>query len=316
MDAVIAWVDGNDPSFRKRLNEYGSPKALKREDVGGRTRYASVGEIFWCVVSLNRFAPFIDRIFIITDGQDPELGGQLRKYFPDGGIPITIVDHKEIFRGYEEYLPVFNSRAIETMMWRVPGLSERFIYLNDDFMLCSQVTPEAFFTPDGCPVCYAEKYGTLKTKILNELKPEKGGQKKVSYKASMLAAAEMLGCGPYILKINHTPRPLLKSFYEEYYSARPEAIVRNISHRFRDSSQYNTQELFYLSKYREGKCVLRSVRKHLFYFEPKKKPEYLELKMLKFNIHNYEFVCFNSLDKATPDDLSKIELWINQRLGL
>ena len=54
---------------------------------------------------------------------------------------MHVVDHREVFAGYEQFLPTFSSRAIESMLWRIPDLSERFLYLNDDFMLLRPVTP-------------------------------------------------------------------------------------------------------------------------------------------------------------------------------
>ena len=50
MDAVITWVDGNDPSFREKLNRYATNNDQKRDDVGSTTRFADNGEIFWCEI--------------------------------------------------------------------------------------------------------------------------------------------------------------------------------------------------------------------------------------------------------------------------
>jgi len=61
IDAVITWVDGNDPEHRRKRAEYGSDSLFKIKDIASSTRYASVGEIFWCVASLNRFAPWIHK---------------------------------------------------------------------------------------------------------------------------------------------------------------------------------------------------------------------------------------------------------------
>lgn len=317
MDALIAWVDGSDPVFQEKIARYRSAREGGLDDVAGSTRYASIGEILWCVVSINRFAKgFIDRILILTDGQDPALEGELSRIFPEGFIPMRTVSHETIFKGYEEYLPVFNSRAIETLMWNIPDLSEKFVYFNDDFLLAAPVTEEDFFTADGGVVCYGDRYSALWTKILQVFKPVHRGHRRVSYKASMLEAWKMVGKGQRMIRINHTPRALLKSVYRDYYSAHPEAVVRNVRHRFRDSSQYNTQELFYLLARKEGRCVLRSPRGRLFYFMPKEKKGYLQRKMALLMGHPYKFVCFNSLDHAAPEDRAVIENWIEGRLGL
>ena len=127
IDAVITWVDGDDPRHRAKREQYGNRRMLSQNDVAGNTRYASLGEIFYCVASLNRYAPWLNKIYIVTDEQNPMLDEWLANHFPEGTIPMEIVDHKVIFRGYEEFLPTFNSISIESMTWRIPGLSEHYI---------------------------------------------------------------------------------------------------------------------------------------------------------------------------------------------
>ncbi|MBR1707154.1 MAG: Stealth CR1 domain-containing protein [Bacteroidales bacterium] len=316
IDAVITWVDGNDPSHRQRMQAFGAASVFSRQDVAGDTRYASLGEIFWCVASLNRFAPFLRRIFLVTDGQDPHLEPFLEREFPEGYIPVEIVDHKVVFAGYENYLPVFNSIAIETMQWRIPGLSEHFIMLNDDFMLAAPVTPADFFTPEGWPVCYAERYSLPWARFTRAIKPRRDGRRKVTFKGVMLHAADMLGQKGWFLRLDHTPRPLLRSFYEQWFAAHPESLVRNIRHRFRDADQFSTEELQYLSLYRQGRCRIVSPAGCLFFLQPKHKFRYVERKMARLRRENCKFCCFNSLDLAAPDDRRTILSWISSRLDI
>ena len=128
IDAVITWVDGNDPVLKKKRDAWLTEKHEdKSEDIAGPSRYSSSGELFFCVASILKFATFIRRIFIVTDGQDPHLDNFLRMNFPDTKTEIRIIDHTDIFKGYEQYLPTFNSLAIETMLYRIPDLSEYFI---------------------------------------------------------------------------------------------------------------------------------------------------------------------------------------------
>lgn len=317
IDIVIPWVDGNDPAHVEKLKKWGKGGVLSLSDVGGQTRYASIGEIFVCVASINRFAPFVRKIFIVTDSQDPKLDAFLDANFPEGHIPVEIVDHKVIFKGYESYLPVFNSRAIETMLWRIPGLSEHFVLMNDDFLIVSPLKADDFFLSDGRPVCYARKYSTRFGKIVRFLKPPKNGHKNISFKQSMMTAASIVGEGCYFLRLEHTPRPLLRSWYEGFFQTRQDVIIKNISCRFRDLSQYNAEELEYLPLYREGKCVLRAPFPSLVYMEPKNKRDYLKKKMALLEADKEaKFCCFNSLDQASQDDVKMITEWIFDRVGL
>ena len=50
----------------------------------------------------------------------------------------------------EEILPTFNSHAIELHMHKIKGLSEHFVYFNDDMILNAPVAPEYYFR-NGLP---------------------------------------------------------------------------------------------------------------------------------------------------------------------
>ena len=315
IDAVITWVDGNDPAHRASRERYGDKAAFARDDVAGSTRYASIGEIFWCVASINRFAPFINKIYIITDNQDPHLDDFLQRNFPQGHIPVEIVDHKTIFSGYEQWLPVFNSLAIETMMWRIPGLSERFIYFNDDCMLAAPATEADFFTPDGV-VCYASRQLTALTDLTRAWKTlMHGGQKQVTFKGLLRNAVSVAGGGAWYLRYGHTPKALLRSFFEEFYGAHPEAMLRNIRHRFRDATQFTTEEVQYMTLCRSGRCEVRKDDK-LFFFQMKNRPGYLDRKLRRLEEGSYIFCCFNSLDKLPEEERAKVVGWIERRLNI
>jgi len=306
IDAVITWVDGNDPAHAAKMAAYGAPQKFAEEDVAGKTRYASVGEIYWCIASLRKFAPFLRKIFLITDGQDPHI--------PEGNIPVEVVDHRVIFRGYESCLPVFNSIAIETVSWRIPGLSEHYLELNDDFLLCAPVTPEDFFTPEGHPVCYCTPVSLPFTRFTRAIKRKENGHRKVTFKGMQLNGARLGGAWWRFFKLDHTPRPLLRSFFEGWFAAHPEQLSHNISFRFRDPSQFSCEELHYIRLHREGRLERRPVKGNLFYMEPKDKPEYIPKKMEKLRSGNYKFCCFNSLDKAAAEDFALVQSWIQDLL--
>ncbi|MBR2064173.1 MAG: Stealth CR1 domain-containing protein [Bacteroidales bacterium] len=275
IDIVIPWVDGNDPVHSANRMKHITKSDESLEDTGGTSRFSSIGEIFYCILSINRFARFVRKIFIVTDGQDPHIEKQLSAMLPEGMIPMEIVDHKVIFRGYEEYLPTFNSRAIEAMIWRIPGLSERFILMNDDFLITGKVGPEDFFQGEKT-VCYAKMYPTWWAKLMRRLRPSRKGHKRISFKDSMINAVDIMGGSSRFMFLGHTPRALRKSFYEDFFENREDVMVRNIRHRFRHADQFNSQELFYISEYKQGRCIVKNTSDSLIYLMPKKKKGYID----------------------------------------
>ena len=304
VDAVITWVDGADPAHAAKMREYGGKYTFVDEDVAGSTRYANEGEIYRCVASIRKFAPFIRTIFIVTDNQDPHI--------PDGNIPVKIVDHKEIFRGHEERLPVFNSVAIETMTWRIEGLAEHYIEFNDDFMLCAPVTRNDFFDDSGNAVCYTKVYSMTYVNFTRKLKPLEHGHKKITFKGLMANGARLAGSRWFMLKIYHTPRALNRVFFEQWFAEHPEQMERNISCRFRDASQFSTEEIFFVRMWKSKRLVLRRAKDHMFYFEPKPKKDYVTRKMAELTDGQWLFCCFNSLDKASEADRKTIIDWMDK----
>lgn len=314
IDLVISWVDGNDPEHKRKLAQYSEDvKFASMDDVAGETRYANLGEINFCVASVNKYMKFIRKIFIITDNQDPDLEVFLSEHFNDP-IPIEIVDHTVIFKDYEEYLPTFNSRAIETLMWRIPGLSEHFLYMNDDFLIIKECRPEDFFI-DGKVVCYADWYSSLWARLLTDLKPRHNGHKTVNFKSSLLNSLEITGGGPRFLYLTHSPRALLKSSFERFYKANPELILRNIRHKFRNIEQYNSQEVFYLNEHRKGNCIVANPKGPVVYLEPKSGKDYFKRKLHRFDSDpRSKFCCFNSLDQASAEDQGLVLDWVSKKI--
>ena len=315
IDAVITWVDGDDPRHRAKREAYGDSKMLKRDDVAGSTRYTSIGEIFYCVASLNRFAPWLNKIYIVTDEQDPMLGEFLAKHFPEGHIPVEIVDHRVIFEGYEEYLPTFNSISIESMTWRIPGLAEHYIEFNDDLILAAPTRPEDFFTDDGKVVCYGKHYKSLYLSLSRLFRRHKDGSRQVSFRQTMQNSAALLGKHRKFIKIYHTPKALLRSVYESYFAGHKANLIANIQHRFRYPSQFNVEELQYLLLQKEGRILLRRAYDDLLYLKPKHDKKYIAEKLAMFDtLPNHKFGCFNSLDQMSEECREMTIAWIKRRI--
>ena len=316
IDAVITWVDGNDPQHIAKRQQYGDTKILNRDDVAGSTRYTSVDEIFYCVASLNKYAPWLNKIYIVTDNQDPMVGDFIQKHFPEGSIPVEIVDHKVIFKGYEEYIPTFNSISIESMTWRIPGLSEHFIEFNDDLILAAPTKPEDFFPREGEVVCYGKAYSTLYITLSHLFRRHRDGSKQVSFRQTMVNAAKLLGYKKSFIKIYHTPKALLRSVYEKFFTEHPDLLIQNISHRFRHYSQYNPEELQYLILRKEGRATMYK-KYNLLYLKPTQDLEYIDKKLAYFDYKPETlFGCFNSLDQMTEEGRAKTIEWISKRIGL
>lgn len=304
IDAVILWVDGDDPVWKEKCDKARNGNQLtRRNDIGGELRFRQMREIDWCVASINKFAPFIRKIFIVTDGQDPHLENTVGKWFKNP-VPVEIVDHKVIFRGYEKYLPLFQCRAIELMVPRIPGLAEHFVYFNDDFLLTNNVRPEDWFTPDGKVVDYGGWMPNVLLDILHFLKPKKNGLKAVGYKDTMMNSAKLLGFNRTFI-MRHNPHAQLKSAGLRLLSEYPEVVEINCKDKFRTALQFNPQEARQLLAFSEGKLLIRSASGKVLFLKPfADRPRYLRnhLKPYMNGRPLPLFTCINSIAMADPDD--------------
>ncbi|MDR3208272.1 MAG: Stealth CR1 domain-containing protein [Rickettsiales bacterium] len=144
IDLVYLWVDGGDPKWQEKKNaalaKMGRPIPSYSTD---QARFQDNDELKYSLRSAERFAPWLNHIYVITDGQTPEwLNAENPK--------ITIVDHKEIVPA--ELLPTFNSNMLEFFLHNIPGLSEHFLYANDDMFFGRPAKPDFFFDGKGDPI--------------------------------------------------------------------------------------------------------------------------------------------------------------------
>ena len=308
IDVVITWVGSNDPVLEAKRAQYiQADTALQAEDIAGITRYAERGEIHWCVRSINKFMPWVRRIFIVTDNQDPKVESQ---------IPIEIVDHKTIFRGYEQYLPTFNSLSIEALLWRIPRLSEHFVYFNDDLMLCRNVTPATFFPCEGHINCHGHKASLLWTKTRYFFKRLTGYACPVNHVQQMMDAADIVGGSRWFVRLSHTPHPMLRSTLQQFYETHSDCLIQNIHNRFRSTAHFRTDELAYMLLQKEGRLHIIPEHDFLMEYSPHGTMKRLERKLQHVTYQGSQvcFICFGSLDKADDVIYSRINHFVEEIL--
>ncbi len=317
IDVVITWVDGEDPLHVNKRNQYltGKQEDL-RDDIAGHERFDYSGEIFFCVGSIFRFAPFVRKIFIVTDAQMPPVFDFVRENFPDSRIEIEVVDHRTIFKGYEQYLPTFSSCSIETMLWRIPGLSERFVYFNDDVFLAAPVQPSDWFIDDKV-VCYGSKVRCMGVTVLSGLRNFLKGYRQIGFKDTLADAARAISSKHFFL-FGHSPHAQLRSVMEDFYGKDDSLLIRNISYRFRGEGQFNPQELCYLLAERCNRLKTLPYKGKVLFLKPKDERE----NYLKYRLYRAEksgrikFGCINSLSMAAKEDKEYFRKWISDKLDI
>ena len=303
VDAVITWVNGNDQKHRLKREYYLNKNIdTKASENISDTRFASNHEINYCVLSILKYASWIDKIYIVTDNQTPLIFEDVSKFYPHRVKDIIMIDHIQIFPKEIDALPNFNSTSIESCLWRIPGLSDRFIYFNDDFFLLQPMTVEDFFI-DQRPVLRGEKslapflkiaFLKLKKRYWSTLRINK--KNRYSFQVGQYRGAKLVQNGLSFWMHHHTPYPLNKNVLKKFYSEHKQVFLQNISFRFRDNSQFIINALvnnIEITQYNNSNFS----QKKLVYIKNISNQNKLNHKIALLQNPKYLFACIQSIDQ-------------------
>lgn len=132
VDAVLLWVDGDDPAWRR---EFDAARQRESSDASP-IRYRDWETLRYWFRAVERFAPWLRTVHFIT-------WGHLPPWLDTSHPRLHVVDHRDYIPA--DYLPTFNSNVIELNIHRIGGLPERFVLFNDDTFLCRPCREEDFF---------------------------------------------------------------------------------------------------------------------------------------------------------------------------
>jgi hypothetical protein len=250
IDVVYTWVDGNDAAWRERKSHFQQSDAVPEDD--GSVRYVSHKELLYSIRSVKRYFADLGKIYIVTDQQVPLLLGSLLN-------DVVIVDHKSIFPDHGK-LPSFNSHAIGANLHRIEGLSERYLYLNDDVLLGRPVSKSKFFDELGRGYQFRSRRIFLPFSAASDEEPV------------VLAAArnarhllkEKFGYHAF-QRFKHTPIPTIKSVMQDMEVDLPEAWLQTLENRSRSKADFPIAGFLYFHyAYIKGKSIIGKIEYNYF----------------------------------------------------
>ncbi len=147
IDLVYLWCNLEDSGFKSRKQAFSDGKIIEK-DANNDCRFTDSGELKYSLRSVELYAPWINKIFIITDNQIPDW---LNTEHPK----IKIINQNDIL--LNSAIPSFNSIAIEHSIKNIEDLSEYFLYANDDMFFNSPTPAEFFFNKKGYPISRFKK---------------------------------------------------------------------------------------------------------------------------------------------------------------
>jgi hypothetical protein len=321
IDFVIPWVDGNDPVWLEELNRY-RPK----DSMSARKRdYREWDNLQYLFRGFETFTPWVNKIYFVTHGHLPP-------WLDTDHPKLVIIKHSDFLDPKD--LPVFNSHAIEINLHRIPGLSEHFVYFNDDTFILKPLTVETFFKhglPVNAAIANTMHEGEIAHIVLNDIdlinknfNRHKGkGFKKNQIIRRYLYKWFYPGYGFKILNTlllmhwptftgflgYHHPQPFLQQTFAEVWEKEYERLKETSGSKFRDNRDVN-QYLFRYWQFATGKFWPDSYRRA--YLERK----YIEIRVKEdalkaaddIKSKKYEMYCANdatSKGRFTQEDMSE-----------
>ncbi len=241
IDFVITWVDEHDPAWRKDFEYYSKKGGRVIKDYA--VRYRDWDTLRYWFRGVEKYAPWVNKVYFVTYGHTPV-------WLNTSNPKLVVVKHEDFIP--EEYLPTFKSYTIEFFFHRIKGLSEKFVYFNDDQFIINHIKPSRFFmmglpcdmgamyilTPsdDIFPIAVFTAVGLInanfkKKEVIrhNIFKWYNWAYIKESLFNLLLFKANRF---PHFL-LNHLPQGYLKSSFSEVWNHCEEDLHRTCSTKFR-----------------------------------------------------------------------------------
>lgn len=306
IDFVIPWVDGSDKEWLEARNTVSNEKYIS-------SQYRDWDILKYWFRAVEEYAPWVNKIYFITWGHIPEF---LNIAHPK----LVIVRHEDYIP--EEYLPTFSANVIETNIHRIKGLSEKFIYFNDDVFIGKEVTPEDFFK-DGLPYDTAimkpiepARYDSISSmminnvSIINENFNKKEAIKRnifkwLNYKYGILVVLNLLFL-PWKRFIGfyeqHLANAYLKSTFEEVWSVEKKVLDLTGQNKVRNFKVDVNQWLFKNWRIAKGEFIPRSRNFGIYIMvDSKSKAERVSVELKR---KKYKIICIN--DHYQDNDLDSV----------
>lgn len=318
IDAVISWVDGDDPIYQKKLNDFCIEHKINKKSNIEPTRIYQSNEIYYCLSSLCRFAPWLRNIYLVTNQQIPKAIAMLEdKTFTK---KIKIIDQNDLLKKYDITSPVFNSLSIEWLIASIDGLSEQFIYLNDDFFIIREVKPNDFFKNNQAIL--RGEWKTQRTKKLTYLIRKSLSKllgpiklKANPHRSWQEKSAKLAGWKKKFYLLPHAPFPLLKNSFMDYIKKHPKILKKNASFPFRHPDQVSSIPLIVHLDLKQEKAIHQTnyktimVNGHTHSF----KKIISRLNNAKYN-KKINFVCMQSIDEAPEKTKLYMLNWLREQI--
>ncbi|MBV9550444.1 MAG: stealth conserved region 3 domain-containing protein [Alphaproteobacteria bacterium] len=238
-DIVYTWVDDSWPGYADTL-AYHAGDAHDRNP--NRTR-DNLDLLKFSLRSLVAHCPFVSKVYLVTAAP------QIPRWLDTS--TVRVVHHDAIL----EQLPTFNSFAILSALHHLPGLSERFLYVEDDMLFGRSISPDDFRLPDGRLRLYPRLNFTQS--------PHDTESMRLSPWNRALAHSNALLDAQFGKRrrrlVGHMPLLIDKAWWREMAENWPKDFARTRASRFRSTRNVAPEHLYPWFLLHTGRAVMESL---------------------------------------------------------
>jgi hypothetical protein len=315
IDAVYMWVNGNDPEWVNKKNKL----IAKFKEQGieipqsalSPARFTDNQELRYSLRSLEKYAPWIRNVYLVTDNQQPSWIDTHN---------VHIISHKEIFPPQAAY-PVFSNRPIEFCLHRIPSLAEHYLYFNDDFMLGNSLPKNMFFTPSGDPIVWGARLSRRRKRSLRNdsdsgLSPHQTSTKKAHRLIRQHFGKEI----PY--RIKHYPRAMTRSSVKKLCTEFKPEIYKTIQSPFRTNDDISifplyslfvlAEKLGYLKLINHEGLIADILHRRISHIGASLGDDNVVQKMRRIKRYKPITFCINDAEHATNTDRYNLRCFLNE----
>lgn len=283
IDLVVLYVDSTDKHWQELYTRY-APLSNDSQ-ITGKQRFRRNPHFKYWFRGVENYVSWIKTIYLVVQSHS-----QVPDWIDTNKVKVVL--HEDFMP--KECLPVFNSQAIEMFLWNISGLSEKFLYSNDDTYFVGDLKPEDFF-----------ENGKVKTSFH---KASLGDMTNVPlWKQSILNSGilanneeqqDLMKQGSYITP-SHTIRPYLKSMMLELFTQKQQEILSSIS-KFRAENNFTVYMYDFYLKYKR-----LTIKKNYSAVYHSSKASVGLIANTLINPDVYKIVCIN--DTSEEENLEKEE---------
>lgn len=248
IDFVVTWVNSEDSKWQSKKKQFTS-ESSQISSMNTQSRYRNYRLFKYWFRAVEKYAPWVHKIFLITDDQVPT-------WLDTTNEKIVLINHSDYID--PKYLPTFNSNVIELGIGLIPELAEHFVLFNDDTFLNARVTQEDFFKESLPRDTYAESpiistKGSVAHAMVNDMEVINDVFSKKQFYLRNWSKVFSTKVGLKLLRTlallpsknfsgiwnSHLPVPYLKETFREVWHYMPNDLENTMSNKLRTPNDYN-----------------------------------------------------------------------------